>query len=129
MDGKSLHGYTNSEAVDLLRKTQKVVKLKLARLKGSQAMLDDDYEVPSVVAEVSSSANHPSHTRFGSNSIISAQPRYMNGSTVIEVNNGNSAFGGTSSVAEAIAKWEPIIGPQHDIIVSVFIYLIFVSGY
>lgn len=119
VDGRSLHGYTNSEAVDLLRKTQKVVKLKLARLKGGQSLVDDAGESTSVVTTPVSAPSH-SHSAFSHST-----SRYMNGSTVIEVNNGNiyesvNPIGGISTPAEAVAKWEPIIGPQHDIIVCVF---------
>ncbi|XP_017461578.1 PREDICTED: LOW QUALITY PROTEIN: patj homolog, partial [Rhagoletis zephyria] len=117
VDGRSLHGYTNSEAVDLLRKTQKVVKLKLARLKGGQSLVDDAGESTSVVTTPVGAPSH-SHSAFSHST-----PRYMNGSTVIEVNNGNiyesvNPIGGISTPAEAVAKWEPIIGPQHDIIVA-----------
>lgn len=124
VDGRSLFGFNNLQAVDLLKSTGKVVKLKLARyLKGKF----DAISVEDEPSPVPVSASLPSSF---------STPRYMNGSTVIEVNNdapasGNSFDGSpihaSNSREDAIAKWAAIIGTQHDILVS-FALLLRVFG-
>ena len=112
MDGRSLYGYNNLQAVDLLRSTGKVVKLKLARyMKGSK--------FESAIEETTDEqTNASSISQFNAS-------RFMNGSTVIQVNNNafdvNQVQVDTSkSTNDAIEKWAPIVGIQFDIIVSLF---------
>src|SRR5699024_9437116 len=100
------------QAVDLLRSTGKIVKLKLARyMKGSKFEPTSE-ESAEPIAKVS-------------NISTADVPRFMNGSTVIQVNNqgfdGNQTqqLKAPKSTNEVIEKWASIVGAQFDIIVSV----------
>lgn len=109
VDGRSLYGYNNLQAVDLLRSTGKVVKLKLARyLKGPK--------YNQINQGVSSLETH----------LPVAKPRVnSSGSTVIQINTSpTNTFDISPHLPESkstdnlIHKWSQIVGPEFDIIVS-----------
>ncbi|KPM04202.1 hypothetical protein QR98_0026450, partial [Sarcoptes scabiei] len=113
VDGESLYGYTNLQAVDLLRNTGKIVKLKLARyIKGSNDRLKttDSISDPHLI-------NRTSYNKTSSNGV----------STIIQINssglNSSSSYISPYSLetlslhksdSELFEKWSAIVGPEYD---------------
>ena len=127
VDGRSLYGYTNHQAVEVLRNTGKVVKLRLARyLRGSkydqlqQAISSPDLPLP------------PPNYQF--------QQTAIPGATVIQVydqtiessanktenpllnkesdeSKNKSRINQANDEANIITKWNNIMGPDYNIIV------------
>ncbi len=124
VDGRSLYGYTNHQAVEVLRNTGKIVKLRLARyLRGSkyeqlqQAISNPDLPIPyypqstpgATVIQIfdqSTDPNASGHTFSSAVSEISIKD--------------NTKLNGQSS-DDLIKKWEKIMGQNYDIVVS-FLY-------
>ena len=128
VDGRSLYGYNNLQAVDLLRNTGRIVKLKLARyVKGSK--YHDQIQKGVMNAEQQLQATATTTVRTN------------NGPTVIQINSSNNNNNNnstspsmnlitsvpSSSTSSSLAhrspndlreKWSAIVGPDFDIIVS-----------
>lgn len=134
VDGRSLYGYTNHQAVEVLRNTGKIVKLRLARyLRGSkyeqlqQAIANPDLPVPyypqstpgATVIQIFDQSTDPNATTQS----------FVNAISEISVQD-NTTFNGQSS-DDLINKWEKIMGPNYDIVVSIetssLLYIIEVS--
>jgi len=121
VDGRPLYGYNNLQAVDLLRSTGKLVKLKLARyLKGHK--LETNIVSP---REPESLNQEPRLSHFNAFNNSNEPHSYMSGSTVIQISdnhafdvNANQISTNTSSKKDVMNKWSQIVGPQFDIIVS-----------
>lgn len=117
VDGRPLYGYNNLQAVDLLRNTGKIVKLKLARYLKGDKLEPTNLETP----ELQDAAANVTHNGFSLD-----ETRYLNGSTVIQINNDKSGFDGNipqlnnlPSSEDVIHKWSQIVGSHFDIIVIV----------
>ena len=118
MDGRSLYGYTNHQAVEVLRNTGKVVKLRLARyLRGSK------YEqLQQAIATPDPPSPYMSHPIPGS-TIIQI---YDQSSDLSQINNEIKSFEVNSSdiikyefqsEEEAKQKWQSIVGDSFEIVV------------
>lgn len=98
VDGHSLYGYNNLQAVDLLRNTGRIVKLKLSRL------IKQNSESGSIAK--------PSQARANSSD---SSCNKGSGATVIPIVNDSIKDRATMELVE---KWAQIIGPEFDIIVA-----------
>lgn len=121
VDGHSLYGYNNLQAVDLLRCTGKVVKLKLARY-----LKESKYN--KINQGVSNSESHIAKISPQPNV---QKPRLNGGSTVIQINANsydiNIAHSPDSkSTNDLIEKWSQIVGPDFDIIVITFFFCLLI---
>lgn len=117
VDGHSLYGYNNLQAVELLRSTSKVVKLKLARYnKGSkyeqinQGVMNSELNPPKV----------HQNNRAGS-TVIQINSSFNSAKTNTPESVATSSYIGSLSAhksqKELIEKWSPIVGPDFNIIV------------
>lgn len=116
VDGRSLYGYNNLQAVDLLRNTGRIVKLKLARyVKGSKYHDQIQKGVMNAEQQLQATATTTVRTNNGPTVIqINSQP---------SINTSNLMTSGPSSLAhrspnDLREKWSTIVGPDFDIIVS-----------
>ncbi|XP_054162710.1 multiple PDZ domain protein-like isoform X2 [Oppia nitens] len=115
VDGRSLYGYTNHQAVDVLRSTGKVVKLRLARyLRGSkyeqlqQAIANPDIPAPYYTPPGATVIHVYDHS-------TDAIQNNQNGSAVSNDSNNKIV---QKSDEELINKWQTIIGSNFDIVIA-----------
>ncbi|XP_015791818.1 multiple PDZ domain protein isoform X2 [Tetranychus urticae] len=123
VDGRSLYGYTNHQAVEVLRNTGKIVKLRLARyLRGTkyeqlqQAISDADMEPP--ILPLSRTNKTTIQVQSGS-----YQQEDLHDSTFSSsiVNNNQIPFVPPLSLAvetAVINKWSAVLGPEYEIVVA-----------
>ena len=124
VDGKSLYGYSNQEAVEVLRNTGKVVKLRLARYyKGTkydllqQAITNADVNPATVIQ------------KSGKTTVIQVQSKTNAKDELISVQDQteSSFFFSKETLLE---KWKTRMGPDYEIIVRfnfVYFFLFFFS--
>ncbi|XP_052777206.1 multiple PDZ domain protein-like isoform X3 [Mya arenaria] len=127
VDGKPLQGYTNHQAVEVLRNTGHEVKLKLARyLHGAKFEQLQHYltDPPSQPAHQTSTVPVTSSPRSENNSSPPTQHAVVTGVVELEdvslqaVSDDMDAEL-TSEIEAAIRScWEPIIGEEFDIVVA-----------
>ncbi|KAG8185100.1 hypothetical protein JTE90_029710 [Oedothorax gibbosus] len=117
VDGRSLHGYTNHDAVEVLRSTGKSVKLRLARyLRGAKyqqlqlAIASGELSYPSLPT-VQAQVHEPK--------IISDFNKDADVNNVNPFDDDDFASPLSPSVEVAIqAKWSKIMGPEFEIVVA-----------
>lgn len=114
VDGHSLYGYNNLQAVELLRSTSKVVKLKLARYKKgfkyeqiNQGVMNSELNPPKV----------HQNNRAGS-TVIQINTTTTNTTETVTPSPYIGSVSAHKSQKELIEKWSPIVGPEFNIIVS-----------
>lgn len=117
VDGRSLYGYTNHQAVEVLRNTGKMVKLRLARyLRGSK------YEqLQQAIASPDPPSPHLSHTIPGS-TIIQVYDQSSDGPQNKDRQTLGLSFDDLipseqQSEEEIIKMWKMIVGDSFDIVV------------
>ncbi|XP_022239967.1 multiple PDZ domain protein-like isoform X3 [Limulus polyphemus] len=122
VDGRPLHGYTNHQAVEVLRNTGKVVKLRLARyLRGAKYE-----EIQQAVAsgELSTPVPPPApvitqYTNSSPYEVINAVNSEVNIDDIsILINDDYTGSLDASTEAVIKAKWNKIMGPGFDIVVA-----------
>ena len=119
MDGRSLYGYTNHQAVEVLRNTAKIVKLRLARyLRGSkyeqlqQAIATPDPPSPYYSQSIPGSTV----IQIYDQSSESVDRQTIEGlDSINEIEFGNQL----QSNDELRTKWEDIVGPNFEIVVRI----------
>lgn len=132
VDKRSLYGYNNLQAVDLLRNTGKIVRLKLARyIKGSkyhdqiqQGVMNAEQQqqiTTAVAATTTTTTVRGGPTVIQINS--SNNNNNNNNSTSPSMNLITSVPSSSTSLAhrspnDLREKWSAIVGPDFDIIVS-----------
>lgn len=123
VDGRSLYGYTNHQAVEVLRNTGKVVKLRLARyLRGSK------YEqLQQAIASPDPPTSYYPQSIPGSTVIQiydQSSDAVVHRSEALESINENAIQFELQSIEELRSKWEDIIGDNFQILVRfIDIYL------
>nr|XP_046917644.1 multiple PDZ domain protein-like isoform X1 [Dermatophagoides farinae] len=135
VDKRSLYGYNNLQAVDLLRNTGKIVRLKLARyIKGSK--YHDQIQQGVMNAE-----QQQQITAVAAATTTTTTTTVRGGPTVIQINSSNNNNNNnstspsmnlitsvpSSSTSSSLAhrspndlreKWSAIVGPDFDIIIA-----------
>ena len=125
MDGRSLYGYTNHQAVEVLRNTGKIVKLRLARyLRGSK------YEqLQQAIATPDPPSPYYSQSIPGSTviQIYDQSSESVDRQTIeaFDSINENANENELQSNEELIMKWEDIIGDNFEIVVSLVVNTFF----
>ncbi|CAG2102660.1 unnamed protein product, partial [Medioppia subpectinata] len=115
VDGRSLYGYTNHQAVEVLRNTGKIVKLRLARyLRGSKyEQLQQAIASPDLPA--------PYYTPPGATVIQiydQSTDVSQNSQTLSASSNNSDSRSGSKYNAELIEKWQNIIGSSFEIVIA-----------
>ncbi|RWS15874.1 patj-like protein [Dinothrombium tinctorium] len=121
VDGRSLYGYTNHQAVEVLRNTGKVVKLRLARyLRGTKyEQLQQAITSADMTPVPPPTFNPPSKT-----TVIHVQDRSENtavsGDLLEEEEEDLDNYFALTSATERrlIEKWSLLMGPEYEIVVS-----------
>lgn len=149
VDGRSLYGYTNHQAVEVLRNTGKIVKLRLARyLRGSkyeqlqQAIASADVPVPPYQQPVQQLSvqrgttviqvlDQTSNTSANTISQQQLELSKVNKEPISKIL-GEATTNGTSNIVKAqslehllVEKWSQVLGLDYDIIVSLRIIFLF----
>ncbi|XP_076355046.1 multiple PDZ domain protein-like isoform X3 [Tachypleus tridentatus] len=122
VDGRPLHGYTNHQAVEVLRNTGKVVKLRLARyLRGAkyeeiqQAVASGELSTP-VPPPAPVITQYSNSSPYEVISAINSEVDIGDISILINDDYTGSLDAGTEAVIKA--KWNKIMGPGFDIVVA-----------
>ncbi|XP_076347110.1 patj homolog isoform X2 [Tachypleus tridentatus] len=127
VDGRSLRGYTNHQAVDVLRSTGKMVKLRLARyLRGvkyeqlQQAIASGEPNVP-FRSTTQVLVHEPKIQQINNsrNADVFKGDQHLNNTNLI----ANNHYSGTLLLeieATIKAEWEKIMGPKYEIVVVQF---------
>lgn len=121
VDGRSLQGYTNHQAVEVLRNTGKIVKLRLARyLRGvkyqqlQQAIASGKLHLP-----VSATTQVQIHEPKQPSLIIDTLNQTADLEDSIDITNQNYTGTLDPKIEKAIKnKWEKIMGPGYEIVVA-----------
>ncbi|XP_022238928.1 patj homolog isoform X2 [Limulus polyphemus] len=120
VDGRSLRSYNNHQAVDVLRNTGKIVKLRLARyLRGAKyEQLQEaiaSNELNTSIRTTTVSVHEPKIYHSNNSKKVEPFKERQRPSTINFIANDNYKID-----AAIKAKWEKILGPSYEVVIALF---------
>ncbi|GBN85471.1 Patj, partial [Araneus ventricosus] len=119
VDGRPLHGYTNHDAVEVLRSTGKSVKLRLARyLRGAKyqqlqlAIASGELSYPSLPSSVQAQIHEPKIAPE-----LSTKDLDVNDVSLL-IDDDYEGILSPRVEAAIQAKWSKVMGPEFDVVMS-----------